>query len=183
MRDIFTIGHASRTWEDFVGLLYRNGITLVADVRRFPGSRHAPQFNEKVMSDALADEGIAYRHLSALGGRRRARPDSRNTTWRNPSFQGYADYMETDEFHAALRELMELARESRVAIMCAETVWWRCHRSMVADALTGKDWQVWHIVDTGPPKPHRSTSPARFADGVLTYHAETKTRAANAIDS
>lgn len=172
MRDIFTIGHSSRAWEEFVDLLHRNGITLLVDIRRFPGSRHAPQFNEEVLSAALATEGIGYRHLSALGGRRRARADSRNTAWRNPSFRGYADYMETGAFHAAIHELKALARKDRIAIMCAEAVWWRCHRSMVADVLKGDGWQVWHIIDDGPPKPHRFTRPARVEDGVLTYHVE-----------
>jgi uncharacterized protein (DUF488 family) len=170
--DIYTIGHADRPWDTFIDLLHRQGITLLADIRRFPGSRHAPQFNEDHLRTALAAGGIAELHLAALGGRRRARPDSRNTAWRNPSFRGYADYMETPEFQAGLEELEALARTHRVAVMCAETVWWRCHRSLVADALTADGWQVWHIIDMGDPQPHRYTAPARIVDGALTYHPD-----------
>lgn len=169
---IFTIGHADRPWEDFVTLLERHGITLLVDVRRHPGSRHAPQFNEDHLRTALADREIGYLHLAALGGRRRGHADSPNTTWRNASFRGYADYMETPEFQAGLDELVAMARSHRIAIMCAETVWWRCHRSLIADALTAQGWQVWHILDEGDPRPHRYTAPARIVDGALTYHPD-----------
>jgi len=172
MPDIFTIGHADRSWETFVDLLHRQDINLLVDIRRFPGSRHAPQFNDDRLRQALAAEGIDELHLSALGGRRRARPDSPNTTWRHPSFRGYADYMETREFQDALEALAALARTRRVAAMCAETVWWWCHRSLVADALTAHGWQVWHILDAADPRPHRYTSPARIVNGALTYHPD-----------
>jgi uncharacterized protein (DUF488 family) len=170
--EIYTIGHAARSWAEFVDLLHHQGITLLVDIRRFPGSRHAPQFNEETMRAALADEGIGYQHLPDLGGRRRALPDSPNTAWRHPSFRGYADYMETSEFQASLHELIELAQTERVAIMCAEAVWWKCHRSMVADALLAKGWQVWHILDDGEPRTHRFTAPARLVDGALTYRPD-----------
>jgi uncharacterized protein (DUF488 family) len=170
--EIFTIGHAARSWDTFVDLLHRQDITLLVDIRRFPGSRHAPQFNEDHLRAALATEGIGYLHLAALGGRRRARPDSPNAAWRHPSFRGYADHMETREFQAGLDHLMTLARTRRVAVMCAETVWWKCHRSLVADALTAHGWQVWHIIDEGHPQSHRYTSPARIVNGTLTYHPE-----------
>lgn len=172
MSDIFTIGHADRPSHDFIELLQRNGISLLVDIRRHPGSRHAPQFSQEPLRLALAEAGIGYLHLEALGGRRRAMPNSPNTAWRNASFRGYADYMETAEFQNGLRELVELARSQRVAIMCAETVWWRCHRALVADALTAQGWQVWHIMDGGPPSPHHFTAPARVVDGVLTYWPE-----------
>lgn len=171
--ELYTIGHAARPWEEFVELLQRNGISLLVDIRRYPGSRHAPQFNQDVMRQALAAAGIGYQHIEALGGRRRVLPDSPNTAWRNLSFRGYADYMETTAFLNGLRELMELAQAQRVAITCAETLWWRCHRSLVADALTARGWQVWHIMDDSPPSPHRLSAPARIVDGALTYRPES----------
>jgi len=169
--EIYTIGHATRAWSEFVDLLHRSGISLLVDIRRFPGSRHAPQFKQEALREALVAEGIRYQHLPALGGRRRARPDSPNTAWRHPSFRGYADYMETGEFQTGLRELMELAQTQRVAIMCAESVWWKCHRALVADALLARGWQVWHILDGGKLRPHQFTAPARLVDGALTYRA------------
>jgi len=180
--ELFTIGHADRPWESFVTMLHHHGITLLVDIRRFPDSRHAPQFNKESMRTALATEGIGYVHLPILGGRRKRQAGSRNTTWRNVSFQGYADYMETPEFAAGLADLKALAAEpgQRVAIMCAETVWWRCHRALVADALLSQGWQVWHILDDGAAKPHRLSAPARIVDGVLTYHPDPG--ATNATD-
>jgi uncharacterized protein (DUF488 family) len=174
MREIYTVGHAARPWKEFVGLLHGHEITILADIRRFPGSRHAPQFNEETMRTALAAEGIGYHHLPLLGGRRQARADSVNTAWKHPSFRGYADYMETRDFQDGLHELTVLARSHRVAVMCAETVWWKCHRSLVADALMAEDWHVLHILDTGEPRPHRLTTPARLESGVLTYHADSQ---------
>lgn len=172
-RTIFTIGHATLPAAEFVGLLREQGIELLVDIRRFPGSRTSPQFNPDELRATLERAGIAYAHLEALGGRRRARLDSPNCAWRNPSFRGYADYMETPMFRAGLGELERLASACRVAIMCAEAVWWRCHRSMVADALTTDGWQVWHIMSSGPMRPHRFTEPARIAGGVLTYHQDS----------
>ncbi len=170
--EIFTIGHAALPWDQFLELLHRYEITLLVDIRRFPGSRHAPQFGQDVMSAALTTEGIEYLHLSELGGRRRARPDSLNTTWRNASFRGYADYMETEEFRDGLDRLMTLAQTQRVAIMCAESVWWRCHRSMVSDALLAQGWRVLHIMSDGKLQLHHFTEPARLVNGELTYHHE-----------
>ncbi|HET9660193.1 MAG TPA: DUF488 domain-containing protein [Thermomicrobiales bacterium] len=168
--EIFTIGHAALPIGDFIDLLHRHGIDLLVDIRRFPGSRHAPQFGEDLLRSELEAAGIGYVHLAALGGRRRAQPDSPNGAWRNASFRGYADYMETDEFRHGLGELEELARGHRVAIMCAESVWWRCHRSMVADAMKAAGWQVRHIMSDGSARPHSLTAPARIVDGKLTYH-------------
>ncbi len=167
--EILTIGHAALPWSQFLELLRRFEIALVVDIRRFPGSRHAPQFGQDVMRAALTIEGIEYLHLSELGGRRRARPDSLNTTWRNASFRGYADYMETEEFRDGLDRLMSLAQTQRVAIMCAESVWWRCHRSMVSDALLAQGWRVLHIMSAGKLQPHHFTEPARLVNGTLTY--------------
>ena len=168
--EIFTIGHSDLSQVDFVELLLNHGITLLIDIRRHPGSRHAPQFGQDALTGALASVGIGYIHFPALGGRRRARRDSPNTGWRNASFRGYADYMETAEFRKGLQGLEELARMQRVAIMCAEAVWWRCHRSMVSDALMADGWQVWHIMSDGSVRPHHFTDPARVVDGALTYH-------------
>ncbi len=156
--------------EEFIDLLKRFDITLLVDIRRFPGSRKSPQFGSDALRERLAQAGIGYVHLVGLGGRRQPRADSQNCAWRNASFRGYADYMETEEFENALRELIELARGQRVAIMCSEAVWWRCHRSMVSDALMAHGWQVWHIMSDGNRRPHHYTEPARLEHGVLTYH-------------
>jgi len=168
--EIFTIGHVAMPIDHFVELLKRFDIRMLVDIRRFPGSRKSPQFGSDALRESLAEAGIGYMHLVALGGRRQPRPDSQNCAWRNMSFRGYADYMETPEFAEGLRELMDLARNQRVAIMCSEAVWWRCHRSMVSDALMAQGWQVWHIMSDGARKPHRFTEPARLENGELTYH-------------
>lgn len=167
--EIFTIGHASLSLSAFVDLLDRYGIALLIDIRRYPGSRYAPQFNPDALGKALEADGIRYQLLPELGGRRRALTDSPNIAWRNPSFRGYADYMETAEFRDGLQRLMELSRDERVAIMCAEAVWWRCHRALVSDALLAQGRQVWHIMSDGTLKLHQLTAPARFVDGLLTY--------------
>lgn len=167
----FTIGHVALAAERFVELLKQHGITLLVDIRRFPGSRRSPQFNPDELRLTLAEAGIGYAQLEALGGRRHPLPDSPNTAWKNASFRGYADYMETAEFREGLWELMALASTERVAIMCAEAVWWRCHRSMVSDALMADGWQVWHIMSDGSVRPHRYTAPARVVDGRLTYRS------------
>jgi uncharacterized protein (DUF488 family) len=159
---LWTIGHSTRSLDEFIGLLRANGVTRVADVRRFPGSRKYPHFNSHELAAALADAGIGYTHMPELGGRRAARPDSRHTEWRNAAFRGYADYMDTPEFAAAVEQLAELARRERVAIMCAEAVWWRCHRSMIADWFTAHGWTVMHITSAAPPKAH----PTRTIGGV-----------------
>lgn len=172
MPEIYTIGHSDRDLDTFVALLRHRGIEMLVDIRRYPGSRHAPWFNEDHLRESLPMAGISYIHLVSLGGRRRARPDSPNTAWQHPSFRGYADYMETAEFRAGLEELTALAQQHRVAIMCAETVWWRCHRALVSDALMATGWQVWHILDESDPRPHRYTAPARIVDGELTYHQD-----------
>src|SRR5438270_8644921 len=132
---IWTIGHSTRTLEDFLQLLELHKLEALADVRQFPGSRRHPQFGQENLSQSLAQAGIAYVHFPELGGRRRARPDSPNTAWRNEAFRGYADYLMTGEFQAGIRRLLELAEQKRTAILCAEALWWQCHRGLIADCL------------------------------------------------
>ena len=169
-RQIWTIGHSTRKIERFTSLLEENGIKLVADVRGLPGSKRYPQFNKEALAQSLRERGIRYEHLPELGGRRKPRPDSRNTAWRNASFRGYADYMETEEFHKGVRRLLDLANETgRTAIMCAEAVWWRCHRALISDYLKAQGIEVTHIVDANKSEPHPYTSAARMVDGTLSY--------------
>ena len=172
---VFTIGHSTRTLGDFVSLLRRVDVTLLVDVRSIPRSRTAPQFNGDTLPAALAADGIGYRHLRALGGRRHHRkgaPPSRNTYWRVAAFRNYADYAETDEFRAGLDGLSALARSSRCAIMCAEAVWWRCHRRIITDYLLAGGMRVEHIMGPGQVVPATLTPGARvMADGTLRYPA------------
>lgn len=144
-------------------------IEVIADVRSLPGSRKYPQYDQDALASTLAAKGVQYQWFKSLGGRRRVRPDSPNTSWRNTSFRGYADYMATEEFGAAFNELRALAARSRIALMCAEAVWWRCHRSMIADALCVSGIQVVHILDEKNSPLHPMTSPARVVRGQLTY--------------
>lgn len=166
---IWTIGHSTRTIGEFLLLLSANGIQALADVRRFPGSRKQPQFGRDALRDALAEVRIEYVPMPELGGRRRPRPDSRNTVWRNESFRGYADYMETDGFQEGMKRLLDLARRKRTTVMCSEAVWWRCHRSMIADYLKASGTRVRHILDESHVEDHPFTSAARFRDGKLSY--------------
>ncbi|MCD6681772.1 MAG: DUF488 domain-containing protein [Burkholderiaceae bacterium] len=166
---LWTVGHSSRAIDGFVGLLRAHAIECVADVRRHAGSRKHPQFNPDALARSLREAGIDYEAMPALGGRRPARGDSPHTVWRNPSFRGYADYMDSTDFARALEALEELAGAKRTAIMCSEAVWWRCHRSMIADALKAKGWRVLHILAEGPAKEHPYTPAASVADGHLVY--------------
>jgi len=166
---IWTVGHSSRTIDGFVELLRAHAIECVADVRRHAGSRKHPQFNPDALARSLREVGVYYEAMPALGGRRHARQDSRHTVWRNPSFRGYADYMDTTDFARALEALEGVAAAKRTAIMCAEAVWWRCHRSMIADALKAKGWRVLHILAEGPAKEHPYTPAASIVDGHLVY--------------
>ena len=168
---IWTIGHSTRALNEFLGLLSENGIQAIADVRSHPGSRHCPQFGQANLQDSLAQLGLDYHWLQDLGGRRKARADSVNGTWRNASFRGYADYMQTERFFEGLRELIELAQQKRTAVMCAEAVWWRCHRSMVADALKARSIEVLHIMGSNNVVEHPWTAPAHIVDGRLSYAA------------
>jgi len=166
---IWTVGHSTRTEEKFRALLVAHGIQVLVDVRSFPGSRRYPQFNRSVLSESLRTHGIEYKHEPRLGGRRSPRADSHNTAWRNASFRGYADYMESEQFKAGVEELLELARDKRVAVMCAEAVWWRCHRSLIADYLKAAGHTVIHIIDEKKTEEHPFTSAARILDGKLSY--------------
>jgi uncharacterized protein (DUF488 family) len=170
MTRIWTIGHSTRTIEEFIAALQANGIKLVSDVRLLPGSRRYPQFNKEALAKSLADHAIGYEHFPELGGRRKPRRDSRNTAWRNDAFRGYADHMETAEFANGIARLQQMAdRDGATAIMCAEAVWWRCHRSLIADYLKAQGVDVIHILDANKIDPHPFTSAANIVDGKLDY--------------
>jgi len=166
---VLTVGHSTRALDGFIRLVKAHGVTRVVDVRTIPRSRHNPQFNGDTLPDALPAAGIAYTHVRALGGLRHTRTDSPNTGWRNSSFRGYADYMETPEFDEALNELVELARHDRIAIMCAEAVPWRCHRSLIADGLSVRGITVEHIMSEAHRDPHRLTPFAKVDGARVTY--------------
>ena len=168
---IFTIGHSTRAMEEFIGLLQAHSVELLIDVRTIPRSRHNPQFNFEALSSDLQRAGIACEHAPGLGGLRRPRPNSRNTAWRNASFRGYADYMETSEFRENLARLIQQATIHRTAIMCAEALWWRCHRSLIADALTVRGVVVLHIESATKLTPHRLTSFASVNGSAIVYDA------------
>ena len=168
---LWTIGHSTRAWEVFVAMLREVRIEALVDVRRFAGSRRNPQFAGEAMACALPAAGIEYVAMPGLGGRRPARKDSPHTAWRNASFRGYADYMETDGFCAAREQLLGIARERRTAIMCAEAMWWQCHRGLIADDLKVHGWEVLHLLAPGRSEPHPYTSAARIVDGRLLYSA------------
>jgi uncharacterized protein (DUF488 family) len=167
---IWTIGHSTRTIDEFISLLKENGIKLVADVRMFPGSKRYPQFGREALAKSLGESGISYEHFPELGGRRTPKPDSHNTAWRNASFRGYADYMETKQFQKGVERLLELASEAGpVAITCAEAVWWRCHRSLISDYLKARGIEVMHVLSANKVEPHPYTSAARIVNGELSY--------------
>ena len=166
---ISTIGHSNRPIEEFLDILKAHAVELLVDVRTVPKSRYNPQFNRESLPGPLAAASIQYVHLPGLGGLRKPQKDSTNTGWRNDSFRGYADYMQTDEFEASLGELLALEVGRRVAIMCAEAVPWRCHRSMIADALTARGIPVVHLMSTVKADPHKLTSFARVAGGRVSY--------------
>jgi uncharacterized protein (DUF488 family) len=170
-REIWTIGHSTRSIEDFIALLKENKIRALADVRQFPGSRRYPQFGRQPLSESLAHADIEYFHFSELGGRRRARLDSPNTAWRNDAFRGYADYMLTAEFRNGIERLLKIASRKLTAIMCAEALWWRCHRGLISDFLKAEGWTVIHILGAKKTQPHSFTSAARIVDGKLSYEA------------
>ena len=198
---IWTIGHSTRTIDDFISLLEQNEIKLLADVRAWPGSRRYPHFNKDALAESLNAHGIRYEHFPELGGKRKSKPDSRNTAWRNASFRGYADYMETEQFQKGVERLLAFARSDgppqdgfavanlssrrnerdggeavipcAVAIMCAEAVWWRCHRSLIAHCLKARGAEVLHILGANKVEPHPYTSAARIVNGELSYEAES----------
>ena len=166
---IFTLGHSTRALDDFIATLRAHRVELLADVRLIPRSRRYPHFNDEALADSLPRVGIGYVSFKSLGGRRRAAEDSINTGWRNASFRGYADFMQTDAFAGALDELMEIARAKPTAMMCAEAVPWRCHRSLIADALLVRGWEVLDIYDERKAAPHKLTPFARVEGTRVTY--------------
>jgi uncharacterized protein (DUF488 family) len=173
---IFTIGHSTRPIDVFIRLLKAHGVQRVVDVRTIPRSRHNPQFNRDQLSPALHRAKIHYRHMPGLGGLRRARPDSANAGWRNASFRGYADYMQTPEFEDSLEDCIDLAKQECVVLMCAEAVPWRCHRSLIADALLARGIKASEITSRLRTRPHSLTPFARVKETHVTYPAAGKTQ-------
>ena len=190
---IWTIGHSTRTIDEFISLLKENEIKLLADVRAWPGSKRYPHFNKDALAESLSAHGIRYEHFPELGGKRKSKPDSRNTAWRNASFRGYADYMETEQFQKGIERLLDVAGQGAaawaaaeirhdgweavtpcaIAIMCAEAVWWRCHRSLIADYLKARGVEVLHVLGANKVDPHPYTPAARIVNGELSYEAES----------
>jgi uncharacterized protein (DUF488 family) len=166
---IWTIGHSDRSEAEFLDLLAEHQIEAVADVRRYPGSRRVPHFGSAELASSLQARGLEYLWLPGLGGRRQPAPDSPNTAWRSASFRGYADYLHTEPFAESLTTLTNLACGMPTAIMCAEAVWWRCHRALIADVLRSLGWNVIHILGRGSSVPHPYTSAARLVSGQLSY--------------
>ncbi len=169
MEIIYTIGHSTHPLDQFIDLLKARGVALLADIRTIPKSRHNPQYNSDLLPDSLKEYGIEYRHFPGLGGLRKPRKDSMNTGWKNVAFRGYADYMQTAEFADNLTLLIETAREKTTAIMCAEALPWRCHRSLVADALVARGVTVMHIMSRTSVKRHEITPWAVVRGLAITY--------------
>ena len=169
---IYTIGHSTHPIEEFILWLKSFNITHLVDIRSFPSSTKYPQYNKESLALFLGKEGITYSHLSALGGKRKVMKNSRNDRWHNTSFRGYADYMETEDFQKGLNTLIAIAQKETTAYMCAEALWWRCHRSMVSDALKVKGWEVRHIMGIGKYEIHPYTTPARLVGDKICYYDE-----------
>jgi uncharacterized protein (DUF488 family) len=169
---VLTVGHSTRTLQAFLDLLQAHGVTELVDVRTIPRSRRNPQFNRETLPKALRARGLGYRHIAQLGGLRHPRRDSINLGWHNSSFRGFADYMQTPEFEQGLEKLLRLAEEKRVAVMCAEAVPWRCHRSLIADALAVRGVRVEHIMSGKRSEPHALTPFARVKGKQITYPGE-----------
>ena len=168
-RTIWTIGHSTRSIDEFLLLLKGEKIEMLVDIRTYPGSRRFPHFNKENLSAFLPEEGIEYKHMVGLGGRRKPEKDSQNMAWRHPSFRGYADYMKTPAFTGEIEILEETATKKRTAYMCSEAPWWRCHRALVSDFLKVRGWRVNHIMENGKITEHPYTSPARTVQGQLFY--------------
>lgn len=169
---IWSIGHSTRTLSEFLDLLAAHRIQAVADVRRYPGSRRQPQFERQALAAALSEHDIDYLWLPQLGGRRNPHPQSDNTAWRSAAFRGYADHMATTAFADGLAELMNVARGERTAMLCAEALWWRCHRGLIADVLRWLGWRVCHILSDRVTVIHPYTSAARVGPGGLHYRSD-----------
>jgi uncharacterized protein (DUF488 family) len=168
-KTVWTIGHSTRSLEEFVSLLHINKIKTLVDIRSLPGSRKFPQFNKEELLISMPENGIQYIHLLSLGGRRKVNPHSINTAWRHPAFRGYADYMQTEEFKQGIEELEKIGSRQQTAYMCSEAVWWSCHRSLVSDFLKLRGWIVLHIMSATKVVEHPYTQPARIIDGQLNY--------------
>jgi uncharacterized protein (DUF488 family) len=175
---VMTIGHSTRTLDEFIGLLQAHGVTCVADVRTVPRSRHNPQFNKTLLPRSLKKAGLGYVHLPGLGGLRHAKSDSLNVGWRNASFRGYADYMQSPEFEQSLDELVQLANREQIALMCAEAVPWRCHRSLIADALLIRGIRTEDIMSPTRRQVHTLTPFAKVRGTAITYPTESSPSAA-----
>lgn len=169
---IYTIGHSTNSLDRFIEMLRSFGIRTLADIRSLPGSRKFPQFDQGNLEKSLAENDIKYIYLEVLGGRRKVHKGSKNMRWRNASFRAYADYMETNEFENGVHELEQIALQSVTAIMCAEAVWWRCHRSLVSDYLKAKGWTVLHIMNLNKTDEHPYTSPVRIIGDRVFYNDE-----------
>ncbi len=173
---VLTIGHSTRTLEAFLKMLAAHGVRHLVDVRTVPRSRRNPQFNRDSLPESLRAAGIAYSHMPGLGGLRHPRPDSMNSAWRNPGFRGYADYMQTPEFEQHLGQLLDLAQKEQIAILCAEAVPWRCHRSLLSDALAARGIAVEHVMSETKRQPHKLTPFARVEGMQVTYPGVTDVR-------
>ena len=166
---IWTVGHSTRTADEFNEILSSHSIKALVDVRSFPSSRRFPHFNQLQLAPALSAVGITYHHNPQLGGRRRPSANSKNTAWQNPSFRAYADHMESEEFAAGIENLLAIAAKASTAIMCAEALWWRCHRSLISDFLKAEGANVLHILEREKIEEHPYTSAARIVEGRLSY--------------
>lgn len=171
---IYTIGHSTRSGDEFLSILRSFKIELLADIRTYPGSNRYPHFNKEYLQQILPREKIIYQHFPELGGRRKPLKDSRNDAWKNDAFRGYADHMESADFTQGIKKLAEEASQYKTAYMCSEAVWWRCHRSLVSDYLKWKGWEVMHIMNENKSEEHPYTSPAKIVDGQLSYQKEPK---------
>lgn len=172
MNELWTIGHSNYSIEKFIGLLQSFKIEVLVDVRSLPGSKKFPHFNKENLSETLAAENIQYVHLLKLGGRRKVNKNSKNIAWKHSAFRSFADYMETEEFKEGIDELIKIAEKNRTAIMCAEVLWWRCHRSLISDYMKLNGWKVIHILSEKKTEEHPYTQPARIIDGKLNYSEE-----------
>src|ERR1043165_1413055 len=157
MITVWTVGHSTLSGEEFAQILLAHGIKVLVDVRSFPGSRRLPQFNRAALAESVHEVGIEYRHEPRLGGARKPRPDSHNTAWKNAAFRAYADHMESEEFRNGVEDLLELAAKARTAVMCAEALWWRCHRRLISDYLKTEGHAVIHILDKNKTQEHPVT--------------------------
>lgn len=166
---LYTIGHSTRAIDSFIELLLQNNIAILVDVRRFPGSRKFPHFNKERLAQSLKEASIEYLHYENLGGRRKPQENSNNLAWRNKSFQGYADYMETVDFKKAIEKLTVVAQKNTTAIMCSEAVWWRCHRALISDYLKVRGWKILHIMSKSSVQEHPYTTAAKIIENKLTY--------------